>query len=95
MPEFKFNAIFGLQPGIDADETYEEWRGEPAAWVRDKTPPEGRRYTINKVIHKHPPASGGVPRFDILNMTLQHCPRVTSTSQCPVPHPPRKSGGVS
>jgi len=52
VPEFKFNAIFGLQPGIDPDETYREWRGDHAEYAKNFTLPEVRRYNINRVIHR-------------------------------------------
>jgi len=38
--KFKFNAIFGLKPGIDPDETYQEWREEHVLYVKKLTLPE-------------------------------------------------------
>jgi hypothetical protein len=49
---FKFNAIFGLQSGIDPDETYLEWRGEHAEYAKNYTLPDVKKYNINRVIHR-------------------------------------------
>ena len=61
MPKFKFNAIFGLKTGIDADETYQLWRGEHASYAKNLTLPEVKRYNINRVIHRF----GDVKREDV------------------------------
>ena len=61
MSKFKFNAIFGLKPGIDADETYQLWRGEHASYAKNLTLPEVKRYNINRVIHRF----GDVKREDV------------------------------
>jgi hypothetical protein len=50
--KFKFNAIFGLKPGIDADEAYQGWREEHVLYVKKLTLPEVRKYNINRVIHR-------------------------------------------
>ncbi len=52
MPKFKFNAIFGLKPGIDHDETYSNWRQEHALYAKRLTLPEVKKYNINRVIHR-------------------------------------------
>lgn len=61
MSKFKFNAIFGLKPGSDADETYQLWRGEHASYAKNLTLPEVKRYNINRVIHRF----GDVKREDV------------------------------
>jgi len=50
--KFKFNAIFGLKPGIDPDETYRNWREEHVLYAKKLTLPEVRKYNINRVIHR-------------------------------------------
>jgi len=50
--EYKFNAIFGLKPGIDPDETYSNWRQEHALYAKRLTLPEVKKYNINRVIHR-------------------------------------------
>ncbi len=52
MSKFKFNAIFGLKPGIDPDETYSNWRQEHALYAKRLTLPEVKKYNINRVIHR-------------------------------------------
>jgi hypothetical protein len=49
---FKFNAIFGLKPGIDPDDTYREWREEHVLYAKKYTLPEVKKYNINRVIHR-------------------------------------------
>jgi hypothetical protein len=51
MPKFKFTAIFGLKPGIDPDETYQNWRLDHAQYAKKLTLPEVKKYNINRVIH--------------------------------------------
>ena len=52
MSKFKFNAIFGLQPGIDPDETYQEWREEHVFYAKNLALPDVKKYNINRVIHR-------------------------------------------
>jgi hypothetical protein len=48
----KFSAIFGLQLGVDPDETYAEWRGKHALYAKNLTRPEARKYNINRVVYR-------------------------------------------
>jgi hypothetical protein len=66
----KLVSVFSLKPGIDADEAYKMWRGKHTSWVRDIALPEAKRYAINRVIHKYPPAGGGVAQFDIFGYAM-------------------------
>ena len=58
-------SIFSLKSGVDPDKAYRVWREKHTTWAKDKTLPEARKYTINKVAHKYPPAGGTVAEFDI------------------------------
>jgi len=61
----KLASIFSLKSGVDPDKAYRVWREKHTTWAKDKTLPEARKYTINKVAHKYPPAGGTVAEFDI------------------------------
>jgi hypothetical protein len=50
--KFKFNAIFGLKPGIDPDETHKMWRGEHALYAKNLMLPEVKKYNINRVVQR-------------------------------------------
>ncbi len=52
MSKYKFNAIFGLKPGIDPDETYKMWREEHVLYAKNLMLPEVKKYNINRVIHR-------------------------------------------
>lgn len=52
MSKYKFNAIFGLKPGIDPDETYQNWRGKHVSYAKKLTLPEVKKHNINRVIHR-------------------------------------------
>jgi len=41
-----------------------------ASWVKDKMLPGAKRYTINRVMHKYPPAGGTVAQFDIFGYEM-------------------------
>lgn len=52
MSKFKFNAIFGLKPGIDPDETYKMWREEHVLYAKNLMLPEVKKYNINRVVYR-------------------------------------------
>ncbi len=52
MSKIKFNAIFGLKPGIDPGETYQMWRGEHARYAKELMLPEVKKYDINRVVRR-------------------------------------------
>ena len=66
----KLVAIFSLKPNIDPEEAYKIWREKHTARAKDKTLPETKRYTINRTIHKYPPAGGTVAEFDIFGYEM-------------------------
>jgi len=66
----KLITIFSLEPGVDSNEAYKMWREKHASWVKDRILPEAKRYTINKVMHKYPPAGGTVADFDIFGYEM-------------------------
>ncbi len=66
----KIVEIFRLKPGVDADAAYRVWRGKHTVWIRDKILPGARKYAINRVIHKYPPAGGTVADFDIYGYAM-------------------------
>ena len=66
----KLVAIFSLKPNIDPEKAYMIWREKHTAWAKDKTLPEAKRYTINRTIHKYPPAGGTVAEFDIFGYEM-------------------------
>lgn len=49
---YKFNAIMGIKPGIDPAETYRLWQGDHAAYAKNLTLPEVRKYNINRVVYR-------------------------------------------
>ncbi len=66
----KLISVFSLKPGIDPDQAYQAWREKHAPWAKDKMLPEAKKYTINVVIHKYPPAGGTVAEFDIFGYEM-------------------------
>ena len=66
----KLVLIFSLKPNVDAEEAYKVWREKHISWVKDKILPEAKRYTINKVMHKYPPAGGTTAQFDIFGYEM-------------------------
>lgn len=66
----KLISVFSLKPGIDPDEAYKAWHEKHASWAKDKMLPEAKKYTINRVVHKYPPAGGTVAEFDIFGYEM-------------------------
>ncbi|MEE8413353.1 MAG: hypothetical protein V3R96_02265 [Dehalococcoidales bacterium] len=66
----KLVSIFSLKPGADPDEAYRVCRGKHTSWVKDKIQPKAKRYTINRLIHKYPPAGGTTTQFDIFGYEM-------------------------
>ena len=50
--KFKFSGIFGLQDGIDPDDTWKQWKEDHVQMGIDMTSPEVKKYTIDRVIHR-------------------------------------------
>ena len=66
----KLVSIFSLRPDADPDEAYKVWRESHTEWVKDKIQPGAKRYTLNRLIHKYPPAGGTAAEFDILGYEI-------------------------
>ncbi len=66
----KLVSIFSLRPGVDPDEAYKVWREKHTSWVKDKMLPRAERYTINRLIHRYPPAGGTNVEFDIFGYEM-------------------------
>ena len=66
----KLVSIFSLKPGVDPDEAYQVWREKHTSWAKDKMLPEAKKYTINRTVHKYPPAGGTVAEFDIFGYEM-------------------------
>ncbi len=66
----KLVLIFSLKPNVDAEEAYKVWREKHTSWVKDKILPKAKRYTINRLIHKYPPAGGTAAQFDIFGYEM-------------------------
>jgi hypothetical protein len=66
----KLISIFSLKPDVDSDEAYKAWREEHPSWVKDKMLPKAKRYTINRLMYKYPPAGGATTDFDIFGYEM-------------------------
>ena len=66
----KLVSIFSLKPGVDPDEAYKVWREKHTPRAKDKMLPEAKKYTINRTVHKYPPAGGTVAEFDIFGYEM-------------------------
>ncbi len=66
----KLVLIFSLKPNVDAEEAYKVWREKHISWVKDKMLPKAKRYTINRLVHKYPPAGGTTAQFDIFGYEM-------------------------
>ena len=66
----KLVLIFSLKPNVDAEEAYKVWREKHTSWIKDKILPEAKKYTINKIMYKYPPAGGTVADFDIFGYEM-------------------------
>jgi len=66
----KLVSIFSLKPSVDPDEAYKVWREEHTSWVKGKMLPKAKRYTINRLMHKYPPAGGTTTEFDIFGYEM-------------------------
>jgi hypothetical protein len=66
----KLVSIFSLKPNVDTEEAYEVWCEKHTEWVKDKVLPRAERYTINRLIHKYPPAGGTAAEFDIFGYEM-------------------------
>jgi hypothetical protein len=66
----KLVSIFSLKPNVDPDEAYKVWRDKHTSWVKDQRLPKAKRYTINRLVHKYPPAGGSTAQFDIFGYEM-------------------------
>jgi len=66
----KLVSIFNLKQGVDLNEAYEVWCKKRTSWVKDKMLRKAKRYTINRLIHKYPPAGGATAQFDIFGYEM-------------------------
>jgi len=66
----KLVSIFSLKTGVDPDEAYKVWREKHTLWVKDKMLQKAKRYTINRLVHKYPPAGGTTSEFDIFGYAM-------------------------
>ncbi len=66
----KLISIFSLKTSVDPDEAYKVWREKHTSWVKDKMLPKAKRYTINRLVHKYPPAGGTTAQFDIFGYEM-------------------------
>ncbi len=66
----KLVSIFNLKPSTDPDKAYKVWREKHTSWVKEKLLSGANRYTINRLIHKYPPAGGTAAQFDIFGYEM-------------------------